>query len=110
MYLFFCYGVRKGDLGCMQVETVSRFAGGHFRRTVQAVAKNRRIQSVRMSSMNTELMRATCLWIEIDEESAIRQHLPNTTGCKGRFAVLLVDHLARTVIRVGQERKGDGDR
>ena len=49
MYLFFCYGVKKGDLDCMQVETVSRFAGWHFRRTVQAVAKNRRIQSVRMS-------------------------------------------------------------
>ena len=110
MYLFFCYGVKKGDLDCMQVETVSRFAGGHFRRTVQSVAKNRRIQSVRMCGMNTELMGATCLWIEIDEESAIRQHLPNTTGCNGRFAVLLVDHLARTVIRVGQQRKGNSDR
>lgn len=110
MYLFFCYGVRKGDLCCMQVETVSRFAGWHFRRTVQAVAKNRRIQSVRMCGMYTELMRATCLWIEIDEESAIRQYLSDTIRGNGRFAVLLVDHLARAVIRVGQERKRDSDR
>ena len=63
------------------------------------------IETVGMGGVDAELVGAAGKRKEIDQNSAIRAIFPYFITRNGRFAVLEVHHLSRTVVGIGQEGK-----
>ena len=75
--------------------------------TIQPVTYYRRIQTIRMRSMHTELVSATGQRIEIHEHRSVLTTFPHLISRDRRLAVFTVHHLPRTVIWIWQKRKTD---
>ena len=69
--------------------------------SVKHVAHDGAAQSALVAGVYTQLMRAACEWVErytCAVVGCVAQHL---VACDGAFAVIVVYHLARTVVDVG---------
>ena len=73
---------------------------------VESVAENGRIESLWMSRMYAQLMRATRTRKEIYKNRAVCSNLPNAVVCDGRFAMLNIHSLSRPIEGITAERKG----
>ena len=93
---FTCGGVGKSDFVGVEKESLCLFSA------VECVAKYRIAESVLVGAVNTELVSATCLGIKINSWEFGINHF---VLCYCWFAVFVVHHLTRTVIKVGTERK-----
>ena len=91
MHFFVRNGVLEADFSGMQHESISGLS-------VQSVADDRRIETVWVRSMHTELVCAACKRIEIDEHCSVLTTFAHHKACDGRFAVLAVHHLSRTIV------------
>ena len=93
---FACGGVGKSDFVGVEKESLCLFAA------VECVAKYRIAEPVLVGAVNTELVSATSLGIKINSWEFGINHF---VLCYCWFAVFVVHHLTRTVIKVGTERK-----
>ena len=93
MHLFLCDRMQEGDLSRMEHQSLCR-------RPIEPVAYNRRILSIGMRCVNTQLMRSARKGIEIHQTSTVRPLLPNDITGNRYFAVLYVHHLPWSVIRI----------
>ena len=69
--------------------------------SVKHVAHDGAAQSALVAGVYTQLMRAACEWVvryTCAVVGCVAQHL---LACDGAFAVLVIHHLARTVVDVG---------
>ena len=74
--------------------------------SVESVAENGRIESLWMSRMYAQLMRATRTRKEIYKNRAVGSNLSNAVVCDGRFAMLNIHSLSRPIEGITAERKG----
>ena len=75
--------------------------------SVEPVSHDGCIQSQRMSRVNTQLVGATCLRIEIYKPVSVVQLLAQHVSCDGGFAVFPIYHLPWSVVRIGQQGQGN---
>ena len=74
---------------------------------VEAVADDRGVEAKRVGGVNAELVRAAGQGEEVDEPGAVGALFAQHKACDSRFAVFVVDHLARTVKRIREKGKAD---
>ena len=73
---------------------------------VEPIAENGRIESLWMSCMYAQLMRTTRTRKEIYKNRAVCSNLSNAVVCDGRFAMLNIHSLSRSIEGITAERKG----
>ena len=99
MHLFFRSGMHERDFRGMKHKPFSRNS------SIQPVAHYRCVQSVRVRSMYTQLVRTACKREEINEDLAVRILLPYGKACESRLAVCCIYHLPRAVEGIRQKRQ-----
>lgn len=88
-------GMRDGEAVGMQAETVALCA-------VESIADDGAGEAFRVSTMNAELVCASCLGPEVNEVFACK-----AIARDGAAAVFAAHHLTRTVVGIGTKRKVD---
>ena len=69
--------------------------------SVKHVAHDRTTQTALVAGVYTQLMRAACEWVERNACAVVGCVAQHLVACDGAFAVIVVYHLARTVVDVG---------
>lgn len=104
MHLFFCDRMHEPDLRGMEHQTTFAINHSPFA-IIQPIPDNRRVHSVRMRGMDTQLVRSTGERIEIDDERAVGTLFANMIARDSGLAMRPIYHLPRSVIGIRQERK-----
>ena len=115
MHLFLRDGMEECDLGGVKHQARGdrgmAIGGGREERVkgrgVETVAEDGSVQTIRVSGMDAELVRATGKREEIDEKDAVRTVLTNDITGYGRLAMHKIHHLPRTIVRIRQKGKGE---
>ena len=101
MHLFFRYGMRERNLCGVKHQSAVGFRLRTVNCSVLPVADNRGVKPVGVRRVNAQLVRAAGERIEINEECAVGTSLAYNITCNGGLAMRVINHLPRTVKRVG---------
>ena len=74
--------------------------------SIESIANNGIVKSLRMSTMHTKLVSAACYGMKFEQSMALNvcQDFVMRFGC---FTMLPVDYLSRTIIEIRAQRKAD---